>query len=196
MANSTLMLSSIKYILIITTVVTLAGCAANVKQTTMQSPTEPAAAPRAQAPTGALVTVVTGSAEMQANSDWSDFMEEWQSSMEKSTGNSKMTFVFAKDELSLPANAAVLVRLTVNDFKYVSTTKRIMLGIIAGNAYMDIDAQYLDLPSKKVFGSNKFNTSSSAWEGIFSAVTPKQVQTVSDMIVKEVVANAPEKTTP
>jgi len=140
--------------------------------------------------------VVTGSAEMQANSDWSDFIEEWQSSMEKSTGNSKMTFVFAKDELSLPANAAVLVRLTVNDFKYVSTTKRIMLGIIAGNAYMDIDAQYLDLPSKKVFGSNKFNTSSSAWEGIFSAVTPKQVQTVSDMIVKEVVANAPEKSTP
>ena len=64
---------------------------------------------------------------------------------------------------------------------------------MAGNAYMDLEVQYVELPSNKPFGAKKFNTSSSAWEGIFSAVTPKQVQAVSDMIVKEVVSTAPAK---
>lgn len=98
--------------------------------------------------------------------------------------------MFAKDEAAVPSSASVLIRLTVNDFKYVSTTKRFMLGILAGDASMDVDAQYIELPANKTFGSKKFNTSSSAWEGIFSAVTPKQVQTVSALIVKDVVSTS------
>jgi hypothetical protein len=37
-----------------------------------------------------------------------------------------------------------------------------MLGVMAGNAYMDVDAQYIELPANKPFGSKKFNTLSSA----------------------------------
>lgn len=195
MKNSKLILSSIKYIFFSFIIVIIAGCAAAVTQTTIPSNGSKSAA-RTQPTSGTLVAVISGSEEIQANSDWSDFLEQWQSSMNESAENSKMAFVLVKDEFSVPANAEVLVRLTVNDFKYVSTTKRILLGVIAGNAYMDVDAQYLALPSKKVFGSKKFNTSSSAWEGIFSAVTPKQIQAVSDIIVKEAISTGPEKSTP
>jgi hypothetical protein len=81
----------------------------------------------------------------------------------------------------------------VNDFKYVSTTKRYLIGIMAGNAFMDVDAQYIAPPATAPFASKKFNTSSSAWEGIFSAVTPKQVRAVSDMIVKDLTTTSPPK---
>jgi hypothetical protein len=134
--------------------------------------------------------VVTGSPAAQGNSDWSSFLEEWESSLTDSAATAKTSLVFAKDEAAIPANASVLIRLTVNDFKYVSTTKRFMLGILAGNAFMDVDAQYIELPANKTFDSKKFNTSSSAWEGIFSAVTPKQVRTVSELIVKDVVSTS------
>lgn len=176
--------------LLIVGVLFLAGCAATVSQTATSS-TSPSTAP--QAPGATLVAVVGGSPAMQTSSDWSSFLAEWQESLAASAEAAKMPFVFVKDEASIPSRASILVRLTVNDFRYVSTTKRYMLGVMAGNAYMDVDAQYIELPANKPFGSKKFNTSSSAWEGIFSAVTPKQVRTVSDLIVKDVAATAPAK---
>lgn len=168
----------------------LAGCAATVSQTST-SPTSSSAAPQMSG--ASLVAVVTGSPAMQASSDWSSFLAEWQESLAASAETAQMPFVFVKDEASIPSRTSILVRLTVNDFRYVSTTKRYMLGVMAGNAYMDVDANYIALPANKPLGSKKFNTSSSAWEGIFSAVTPKQVRTVSDLIVKDVASTAPAK---
>lgn len=187
-----------KYLFVSVAIASLVGCAATVTQTKPTSSTPSTSSssvstaksisePRAQAPAGALVAVVTGSPAAQSNGDWSSFLEEWESSLKDSAAAAKTPLVFAKDETAIPSNASVLIRLTVNDFKYVSTTKRFMLGIMAGNASMDVDAQYIELPANKTLGSKKFNTSSSAWEGIFSAVTPKQVRTVSELIVKDVV---------
>lgn len=186
------MLNLIKRLTLFVAVASLVGCAATVTQTPT-STSSPAATPRAQAPAGALVAVISGSAAVRTNSDWQSFLAEWQASLAASAGTAKMPFIFAKDETAIPSNASILVRLTVNYFKYVSTTERFLLGVIAGNANMDVDAQYIELPDNKPFGSKKFNTTSSAWEGIFSAVTPKQVQTVSEMIVKDVVSTAPAK---
>ena len=186
------MLNLIKRITLSVAVASLVGCAATVTQTPI-STSSTVAANRAQAPAGALVAVISGGPAVRANGDWQSFLEEWQTSLAASAEIAKMPFVLAMDETNIPSNTSILIRLTVNDFKYVSTTKRFMLGVMAGDAYMDVDAQYVALPANKPFGSKKFNTSSSAWEGIFSAVTPKQVQTVSEMIVKEVVSTAPAK---
>jgi len=41
-------------------------------------------------------------------------------------------------------------------------------------------------PSGRVLGSRKYSTSSTAWQGIFSAMTSKQVQAISEEIVAEV----------
>jgi len=133
-----------------------------------------------------VVLVLNGNAAIQSNSDWRAFREEWQTSMVTATAEAKMPFVFAKSEEPLDANAGTLVRVKVNNFRYISQTTRFMVGVLAGNATMDVDVEYLELPSKKPLGSKKFNTSTSAWEGIFSAATPKQVQAVSAQIVKDV----------
>lgn len=184
------MLNFLKRLALFVTVASLVGCAATVTQTPTASSSSTTSA-RTQVPAGALVAVMTGSPAAQKNADWPAFMEQWQASLLASAATAKMPFVFANNEAAIPTNASVLVRLNVNDFRYVSTAKRIMLGVIAGNASMDVDAQYIELPANKTFGGKKFNTSSTAWEGIFSAVSPKQVRTVSEMIVKEVVSTAP-----
>jgi len=178
-------------------IASLAGCAATVTQTSpsaaaSSSPTVVATtAPRVGAPTGAIVVIVTGSPIAQKNGDWLDFVEELRSSLADSAKTAKMPLVFAKDETAVPSNSAILVRLTVNDFKYVSRAKLVLLAVLAGHASMDVDAQYIELPTHKTFGFKKFNTSSSVLEGPFSAVTPQQVQTVSALIVKDVVSTAP-----
>jgi uncharacterized lipoprotein YajG len=184
----------VKPLLLAALIVALAGCAATVTQT----PSSPSATsstavavPRTQAPAGALVAIVTASAAMRSGSDWSDFLSEWQTSLSAAAAAAKVPFVFAKDEASVPATASILVKVNVNDFKFVSTGKKLMLGILAGNASMDVDVMYVELPANKPFGSKKFSTTSSAWEGVFSAVTPKQVQAVSETIVKEVASSAP-----
>lgn len=168
--------------------IVLTGCAASVQQT-------PAMETKAQtgsvqsgssvARSGMLTAFVTGNQEVTTSSDWSAFVDEWKEALTASAEAAGMPFFFAKDEATIPASTSVLVRLTVNDFRYMSTAKRYMLGIMAGNAFMDVDAQYVELPAQSSLASKKFNTSSSAWEGIFSAATPKQVRTVSEIIVKD-----------
>lgn len=174
-------------------IASLVGCAATVTQSPAAASSPSATTPRAQALSGALVAVVSGSQAVRSNADWPSLVEEWKESLAESAKTAKIPFVFAKDEAAIPSNASILVRLTVNDFKYVSTAKRYVLGVLVGNAYMDVNAQYIELPSNKSFGAKNFNTSSSAWEGIFSAVTPKQVRTVSEVIVRDVVSTSPAK---
>lgn len=174
-------------------ILSLAGCAATVKQTPTSAASSVPPSSRVQAPTGTLVAVLQGSSAMRNSEDWEAFVEEWQESLATASSEAKVPFVFASNGDKLPQNASVLLRLTVKDFKYVSTTKRYLMGIIAGDASMDVDAQYIELPSNRPFGSKTFNTTSSAWQGIFSAVTPKQVQTVSEIILKDITSTAPSK---
>ena len=60
------------------------------------------------------------------------------------------------------------------------------VGVFAGNAFLDLDVEFVELPQLKTFANRKFQTSSSAWQGVFSAMTPKQVEAVSKEIMAEV----------
>jgi hypothetical protein len=188
------MLHLIKHLTIVLAIA-LTGCAASVQQTSMSAPqaTGEAVSSPSATPSGTLTAIVTGNPSMTASGDWAAFLDEWKEALTASAGEANWPFVFAKDEAAIPASTSVLVRLTVNDFRYLSTTKRYMLGIMAGNAFMDVEAQYFDYRVNKPIGTKKFNTSSTAWEGIFSAATPKQVRTVSEMIVKDLTTNSPAK---
>lgn len=179
------MLIHLRRLALLTGVGLLVGCAAAVTQT--HTSTQPSGgAAKAQTSGAALVLFVTGRPAIQANVDWQTFVEEWQTSMSDAAAEAKMPFVFTKGEESLGSGPATLVRVTVNDFTYMSTAKRYIVGSMAGNAAMDVDAEYFEVPSKKPLGSKKFNASTSFWQGIFSAATPKQVQAVSAQIVKDI----------
>lgn len=169
-------------LLSIALVISFTGCAASVNHSGAQ---ESILHTTATAPTK-LVMTVSGSPAMEASSDWVAFCEEWQTSMTAATAAAKLEFVYAGNKNANLADAATLVQIKVNDFRYVSQAKRYGLGVFTGNAFMDVDVDFTDLPSAQKLGARKFTTSSSAWQGVFAAMTPKQVEAVSAEIVRTV----------
>ena len=168
--------------LVLAAAVYLTGCAATVTRDAPSLATPPVATGAAKT----LVLEVTGASGIAAGEDWNALLEEWQTSMTAAASSKGVNFTLAKPGAATPSGPAVLVKMKVNDFKYVSQAKRYAIGIFAGNAFMDLEVEFFELPQMKAFASRKFQTSSSAWQGVFSAMTPKQVEAVSKEIVGEV----------
>jgi hypothetical protein len=161
----------------------LTGCAATVTRDAPASGTvlvSPAAA-------RTVVLEIAGVGNIGAGEDWTAFLEEWQTSMAAAAASKGVSFTLAKPDVAMPAGPAVLVKMKVNDFRYVSQAKRYAIGVLAGNAFMDLDVEFVELPLLKTVGTRKFKTASSAWQGVFSAMTPKQVEAVSNEIISDVV---------
>jgi len=160
----------------------LSGCAATVART--DSPTTTIAA--SPAATKSILLEVSPSDKVTTDDNWEAFLEEWQTSMTAAASNKGASFTLLKAGERPKQDAAVLVKMKVNDFKYVSQAKRYGMGIFSGNAFMDLDVEFLEYPQGKSLGTRKFQTTSSAWQGVFSAMTPKQVEAASKEIVEEV----------
>jgi hypothetical protein len=174
-------------VLILAASVCLSACAANVVRTDAQSQT--ASAPKiAISPVAAkkINLVIGGSEAMTTSSDWQAFVDEWLTSMSAETSAAGITFTLLKRAEQALSEPSVLVNVTVNDFRYMSQVKRYMIGVLGGNAYMDLNVEFVEMPSKNVVGTRKYNTSTSGGQGIFSAATPKQVQAVAADIVNAV----------
>ncbi|MEX8518912.1 MAG: DUF4410 domain-containing protein [Leptothrix sp. (in: b-proteobacteria)] len=161
----------------------LVGCAATVNRpsadTSQISPSISASK--------RIVLTLSGVNGFDSGPNWDAFKEEWQTSMTAATAAAGSSFTLAEHGDAVPTAPATLVKVRVNDFRYVSQAKRYTVGVFAGNAYMDLDVEFLETPSGRTLGMRKYSTSSSAWHGIFSAMTPKQVEAVSQEIVKEIV---------
>ena len=68
---------------------------------------------------------------------------------------------------------------------------RIFFGVMTGNAYIDAKASYSDLNDGKAFGERLYNTTSSAWGGVFAKMTPQQVDTLATKVFAELAAAPP-----
>lgn len=160
----------------------LGGCAATVQQAESSRPEidVPAAAARK------VVLVVTGSDRAAGSSDWEALRGEWRSAMAAATAGAGLGFEWRDSLANLPRTPGTMAVVKVNDYRYLSTGARYGLGALAGNAFIDSDVSFRELPSGKVLGSRKYNTSSTAWQGIFSAMTSKQVQAICEQIVAEI----------
>jgi hypothetical protein len=58
-------------------------------------------------------------------------------------------------------------------------------GVMTGNAYIDAKATYTDLNDGKEFGERAYNTTSCAWGGVFSKMTPQQVDQIATKVFGE-----------
>ena len=67
---------------------------------------------------------------------------------------------------------------------------RVFFGVMTGNAYIDAKASYTDLNDGKAFGERAYNTTSSAWGGVFSRMTPQQVDAIASKVFGELAAAA------
>jgi hypothetical protein len=176
---------------------TLGGCAATVDR---KSPGNDAAGASAAAPAQQQASMkIPADAgkrlvlNMQldpklvaTDTGWPDFKKEWVDITQEQAKGKGMAFAAQDGEPKATGEQGTLVVVRINDYRYVSIAKRVMLGIMSGNAYIDSKVEFRDLATGKVYGERAYNTSSTVWGGVFSAMTPKQIYALADEIVGEI----------
>ncbi len=175
------MIQSLKIAAIVLSLL-LTGCAATVSKSSgnVNKIQVPAASAKK------IVMTVKGNQTVSGTSDWKALRDEWRTSMSAAALSAGLGFSYHEADAAPASEAGTLVSIKMNDYRYVSAGSRVAFGIMTGNAFLDADVEFSDLQSRRVVGTRKYSTSSSAWEGAFSAMTNKQVQAVCKEIVDEV----------
>ncbi len=132
-----------------------------------------------------VVLVMTGSKAVVEAKDWAAFKEEWRDTLSEYAKQDGIAFSIQEAAPPLGGDAGTVLAVYVNDYRWVGIGARIMLGIMSGNAYIDAKVNYRDLKTGQNFGAQDYNTSSSAWQGVFGKMTPQQVDSIGLQIFSQ-----------
>ena len=132
-----------------------------------------------------LVLNMTGPKTVTEAKDWSSFKEEWRATFADHAKQQGIAFAMQEGDARSLGEPGTLLNVTVNDYRQVGIGARIFFGVMTGNAFIDAKIGFLDLNGGERFGEQSFNTTSSAWSGVFAKMTPQQV----DAIATEVFAS-------
>jgi uncharacterized protein YceK len=169
-------------VLVLALVLLTAGCASTVKQSDQIPPT-PVAAEAGKS----MVLYMTGSTTATTAKDWHEFKGVWRDACTQEATAVGAAFAIQEGEPKPTGESGTLVVVDVADFRYVSTGARIMFGVMTGNAFVNAQVTFRDLNIGDVQQSKSYDTTSSAWQGIFSGMTVKQVRAMCHEIVSEIV---------
>jgi len=171
-----------------------AGCASSGgshESASAAAPADAAAAadaaplpPLALPPTSAkrLTLNMTGPAALTQAKDWSAFQEEWRATFAEHAKAAGVAFDVQKGDAHSIGESGTLLLVYVNDYHMVGIGSRIFFGVMTGNAYIDARVTYSDLNDGKAFGERLYNTTSSAWGGVFAKMTPQQVDLIASKV--------------
>jgi hypothetical protein len=132
-----------------------------------------------------LVLNMTGPATVTQSKDWPAFQEEWRATFTDHAKDAGVAFEVQKGEAHPTGEAGTLLQVYVNDYRMVGIGARVFFGVMTGNAYIDAKASYTDLNDGKEFGERAYNTTSSAWGGVFAKMTPQQVDAIASKVFGE-----------
>lgn len=165
-------------------VLALVGCASTVQKSN-ESPAAPVGTTTGAGK--ALVLDVTGSAVSTSAKDWNDFRALWPEACSQEATAVGAAFSLPDAVGSSTKSDGTLVVVDVEDYRYVSTGARIAFGVMTGNAFINAKVTFRDLKSGEVRATKSYDTTSTAWQGVFSGMTTKQVRAMCHEIVGEVV---------
>ena len=180
----------------------VAGCSTTPQQSSNASPASAAPAKSAAAPAPAtaqavpvpaasakkVVLNISGAKGSVEAKDWASFKEEWRATFAEHAKDAGITFAM-QDGAARPAGeAGTLLSVYVNDYRQVGIGARIFLGVMTGNAYVDAKVGFVDLANGQRFGEQTYNTSSSAWGGVFAKMTPQQVDAIAGGVFRDIKA--------
>jgi len=189
-----------KYVFASVLLIALTGCATSGgKPDSTPPPVSSAAAPAPSAAPELLLTTppasakrlilnMSGPAAVTQAKDWTAFQEEWRATFADHAKASGIAFDVQKGEPRSTGETGTLLRVYVNDYRMVGIGSRIFFGVMTGNAYIDARATYTDLNDGTVFGERAYNTSSTAWSGVFAKMTPQQVDAIASKVFSEMAA--------
>ena len=163
--------------------VALAGCAATVARVAPGAAAAPITV--SQAAAKRIHLAVTPGPGVEAGADWTRLVADWQTSMAASAYGRGASFSLAQPG-ETPGGSGVLLRMQVNQFRYMTEGTRALVGVFGGNAHLDVDVTFVELPQGSTGGTRNYKASSSAWQGVLSAMTPKQVDAMAREIIAEI----------
>lgn len=166
---------------------TVTGCAANVHKNAIDGNALNIAPDQSKR----IVMRVTGSAPSLSSPDWERLGREWRKAVGIVGGRTGIDYALQNNaEASAPPDPngppGVLAIVDVKKFRFVAPGARYGFGVMTGNAYLQTQVQFADLRTGAPLGTRSYDTSSTAWEGIFSATTDRQVEAVCQEIATEV----------
>ncbi len=171
----------------------LGGCATKVDKGVQSAsastpapvaPAQPVKVPAVSA--RKVVLAMSGPKTVTEAKDWSSFKEEWRATFADHAKAAGITFSL-QDDAARPAPAdGTLLNVYVNDYRMVGIGARIFLGVMTGNAFIDAKVQFANLNTGEAFGTQTYNTSSSAWQGVFGKMTPQQVDAIAAEVFGEI----------
>lgn len=132
-----------------------------------------------------IVLNMTGPKTVVEAKDWASFKEEWRATFAEHAKGAGIGFAMQDGAARPTGEAGTLLDVYVNDYRQVGIGARIFLGVMSGNAFIDSKVAFTDLNAGARFGEQSYNTTSSAWGGVFAKMTPQQV----DAIATEVFAS-------
>ena len=158
------------------------GCAATVTKSSPDA--QPLGVPAESAKH--IVLNVTGSEVATESKYWDGFKSLWNEAMTREAAAAGRRLTIQEGNTRPASEPGTLVVVYINDYRWVSACARIAVGIMTGNAFVDSKVSFVDLQSGKQIGERSYNTSSSAGQGIFSAMTDTQVTAICKEIVAEI----------
>jgi hypothetical protein len=138
-----------------------------------------------------LVLNMTGPDTVTKARDWPAFQQEWKATFADHAKEAGMAFDVQAGDAHATGEAGTLLNVYVNDYRMVGIGSRIFFGVMTGNAYIDAKATYTDLNDGTSFGERAYNTSSTAWAGVFGKMTPQQVDAIAERVFAELASAAP-----
>jgi hypothetical protein len=152
----------------------LAGCAASVtKSASSDAPVRVGLDSSKE-----IVLNVTGSDVATQSKDWEQFKAVWKSSMQDEATTIGATFVAQDGTPKATGDAGTLIVVEIADYRYLSAGSRVAFGVMTGNAFVKSKVKFIDLSTGSALGEHSYDTSSTAWQGVFSAMTDKQVRAI------------------
>jgi hypothetical protein len=163
-------------------VLLLAGCASTVKKQD-GSPPVPVGT---KAPGKHVVLNLTGSDATTSAKDWKGFKGIWSDECTDEFHDAEAQFSMQDGAPQPTGSEGALVVVNVVDYHYVTIGARVMLGVMTGNAFINAQVGFRDLKTGETWATKTYDTKSSAWNGVFAAMTTKQVRAMCHEILGEV----------
>lgn len=137
---------------------------------------------------------VVQESKVSASRDWERFRTEWGNAIVASAASHGIE-VSVSDTASIShPETAVLVVVTINDFKFISQKRYYWVGVMSGSPYIDADVEFYKLPDKSLLIRRQYKATAlshavCSQDGIcvFPPMTEKQIKIICDAIVAELV---------
>jgi len=160
----------------------LTGCAATVKKQDGDAPIPVGT----KAPGKNVVLNLTGSDATTSTKDWKDFKGIWNDECSDEFHEAEAQFSMQDGAPQPTGSEGSLVVVNVVDYRYVSIGARVMFGVMTGNAFINAQVGFRDLKTGETWATKTYDTKSSAWNGVFAAMTTKQVRAMCHEILGQV----------